>query len=305
MTTIYIKNKSELKEKITVALHNFKNFDVSYNGKTVNVTTDKNGYILLTPHNESCVYDSRYIDDYVDEIISDMKYTLFKKELLVFIAKITGREGSKTWFYDTRAGRLFYVFGGKVYIKTAADGPLYDKILQDAYDKLGINRVVIDDNYQLCEEDLKEIKDTDIDPEQFREVFISRWKGNMWRHSMACFTKNEFCYKYKVFFNCDYCGKKSYFWMKHDPMALMDHWGPDFCCKECEEKWNKEHKKEIEERNHKGSEVTKALGLDIQLLKMPSTISNKLFEEKPMELPTDILHFAEPMFKRTRTHKDE
>jgi hypothetical protein len=43
MTTFYLKNKSELKEKITVALHNFKNFDVSYNGKTVKVTTNERG----------------------------------------------------------------------------------------------------------------------------------------------------------------------------------------------------------------------------------------------------------------------
>lgn len=80
MTTFYIKNKSELKEKITVALHNFKNFDVCYNGKTVKVTTNERGYISLTPHNESCIYDSRYIDDYVDEIVSDIKYSLFKNE---------------------------------------------------------------------------------------------------------------------------------------------------------------------------------------------------------------------------------
>lgn len=41
MTTLYLENKSELKEKITVALHNFKNFDAIYNGKTVKVTTNE------------------------------------------------------------------------------------------------------------------------------------------------------------------------------------------------------------------------------------------------------------------------
>ena len=43
MTTFYLENKSELKEKITVALHNFKNFDAIYNGKTVKVTTNERG----------------------------------------------------------------------------------------------------------------------------------------------------------------------------------------------------------------------------------------------------------------------
>lgn len=43
MTTFYLENKSELKEKITVALHNFKNFDAIYNGKTVKVTTNEMG----------------------------------------------------------------------------------------------------------------------------------------------------------------------------------------------------------------------------------------------------------------------
>ena len=43
MTTFYLENKSELKEKITVALHNFKNCDAIYNGKTVKVTTNEMG----------------------------------------------------------------------------------------------------------------------------------------------------------------------------------------------------------------------------------------------------------------------
>lgn len=45
MTTFYLENKSELKEKITVALHNFKNFDAIYNGKTVKVTTNERGLL--------------------------------------------------------------------------------------------------------------------------------------------------------------------------------------------------------------------------------------------------------------------
>lgn len=305
MTTFYIKNKSELKEKITVALHNFKNFDVSYNGKTVKVTTNERGYISLTPHNESCIYDSKYIDDYVDEIISDIKYSLFKNKNLVEICKTHHTDNHETWFYDKRSGKLFYVSNGKVFVETAKDEPLYDDILQDAYDKLGINRVVIDDNYQLCEEDLKEIENTDIDPERFREVFISRWKGKTWKRHMARFTKNEFSHTYKVFFNCDYCGKESYFWMRHDPMAMIDHWGPDFCCKECEEKWNEEHKKEIEEENRKWRGTMDKICANIQPLKMSSTISNKLFEEKPMEPVKDCIHYIEPMFVRTRINGEK
>ena len=305
MTTFYLKNKSELKEKITAALHNFKNFDVSYNGKTVKVTTNERGYILLTPHNESCIYDSRYIDDYVNEIISDIKYSLFKNTNLVEICKTHHTDNHETWFYDKRSGKLFYVSNGKVFVETAKDEPLYDNILQDAYDKLGINRVVIDDNYQLCEEDLKEIENTDIDPEQLRKAIISRWKGKTWKRHMARFIKNDFSYMYKVFFNCDYCGKESYFWMRHDPMAFTDHWGPDFCCKECEEKWNEEHKKEIEEENRKWRGTMDKICANIQPLKMSSTISNNLFEEKPMEPVRDCIHYVEPMFTRTRTHKEE
>jgi hypothetical protein len=305
MTTFYIKNKSELKEKITVALHNFKNFDVSYNGKTVKVTTNERGYISLTPHNESCIYDSRYIDDYVDEIISDIKYSLFKDKNLVEICKTHHTDNHETWFYDKRSGKLFYVSNGKVFVETAKDEPLYDDILQDAYDKLGINRVVIDDNYQLCEEDLKEIENTDIDPEQLRKAIISCWKGKTWKRHMARFIKNDFSYMYKVFFNCDYCGKKSYFWMRHDPMAFTDHFGPDFCCKECEEKWNEEHKKEIEEENRKWRDTMDKIRTNIQPLKMPLAISNNLFEEKPMEPVRDCIHYVEPMFTRTRTHKEK
>lgn len=304
MTTFYIKNKSELKETVTTALHNFKNFDVSYNGKTVKVTTDERGYILLTPHNESCIYDSRYIDDYIDEIVSDIKYS-FKNENLVGICKTHSTDNHETWFYDKRSGKLFYVSNGKVFVETAKDEPLYDDILQDAYDKLGINRVVIDDNYQLCEEDLKEIENTDIDPEQLRKAIISCWKGKTWKRHMARFIKNDFSYMYKVFFNCDYCGKESYFWMRHDPMAFTDHFGPDFCCKECEEKWNEEHKKEIEEENRKWRDTMDKICTNIQPLKMPLAISNNLFEEKPMEPVRDCIHYVEPMFTRTRTHKEK
>jgi hypothetical protein len=305
MTTFYLENKSELKETVTTALHNFKNFDVSYNGKTVKVTTNERGYILLTPHNESCIYDSRYIDDYVDEIISDIKYSLFKNTNLVEICKTHHTDNHETWFYDKRSGKLFYVSNGKVFVETAKDEPLYDDILQDAYDKLGINRVVIDDNYQLCEEDLKEIENTDIDPEQLRKAIISCWKGKTWKRHMARFIKNELSYTYKVFFNCDYCGKESYFWMKHNPMAFTDHFGPDFCCKECEEKWNEEHKKGVEEENRKCVDVTDKICTNIQPLKMPLAISNNLFEEKPMEPVRDCIHYVEPMFMRTRTYKEE
>lgn len=305
MTTFYLENKSELKETVTTALHNFKNFDVSYNGKTVKVTTNERGYILLTPHNESCIYDSRYIDDYVDEIISDIKYSLFKNTNLVEICKTHHTDNHETWFYDKRSGGLFYVSNGKVFVETAKDEPLYDDILQDAYDKLGINRVVIDDNYQLCEEDLKEIENTDIDPEQLRKAIISCWKGKTWKRHMARFIKNDFSYMYKVFFNCDYCGKESYFWMRHDPMAFTDHFGPDFCCKECEEKWNEEHKKEIEEENRKWRDTMDKICTNIQPLKMPLAISNNLSEEKPMKPVRNCIYYVEPMFTRTRTYKEE
>ena len=55
MPTIYIKDRAELFEKVKGALHNFKDFNVCYKRKSVNVTTDGDGYIRLSPHNQSVV----------------------------------------------------------------------------------------------------------------------------------------------------------------------------------------------------------------------------------------------------------
>lgn len=298
MVTIYIKNKSELFEKVKVALHNFKDFDVTYKGKVVKVTTSNDGFINLTPHNQRLVWDSKYVDDFLQEIISDIKYSLFKNKNLIHITTITDNTGQKKWFFDKRNGKLFYVYDGKLSIKTAQDSPLYDAVLRDAEDRFGINRIVITDNYRLCEEDLEQIKDTDIDPDYFRKLFISRWKGKTWNHNMARLLKVDMHYKYKVRFNCDYCGKESFFWMTYNPMAFTDHWGPDFCCDKCEAEWKKKYKKKTDEQNRIFTEAAK---VKFQSIKPTfCSTNNKIFDEKPMESPKDTIFYVESMMRRTR-----
>lgn len=300
MTTIYIKNKLDLIEKVKAALHTFKDFDVAYKGKSVNVTTDDKGYIKLSPHNQKIIWDSKFIDDYIDEIVSDIKYTLFKNKNIVFVSKTIDPESQKKWFYDRRNDKLFYVSDGKVFIKTAPEFSSYNRILQNAYDMLGINRVLITDDYQLCEDDLNAIRNTDIDPEEFRKEFIRRWKGKTWHRNMAHFVTNGFAHKYKSYLYCDHCGKEFFIWMEHIPGALVDYFGPYFCCKECEDQYNEKHKQEIAEQRRQNQESTKALGLRIQTLKMPSTVHAKSFEEKPMAPVKDQLYYIEPMLVRTR-----
>lgn len=300
MPTIYIKDRAELFNKIKDALHNFKDFNVCYKRKSVNVTTDDEGYIRLSPHNQSVVWDSRFIDDYIDEIVSDVKYTLFKNKNLVLVSTMTDCESQKKWFYDRRNEKIFYVSNGKVSIKTAQEAPFYDEVLQETYDMLGINRVLITDDYKLCEDDLKAIRNTDINPEDFRKDFIRRWKGKTWHRNMARYVANDFAHKYKYYVHCDHCGKEFFIWMKHIPGAFVDHFGPDFCCKECEDQYNEKHKQELAEQRHQLQEAMKGLDFHIQRIKMPSTVRSEIFEEKPMSLPTDKLNFAEPMLIRTR-----
>lgn len=298
MVTIYIKNKSELFEKVKVALHNFKDFDVTYKGKVVKVTTSNDGFINLTPHNQRLVWDSKYVDDFLQEIVSDIKYSLFKNKNLIHITTITDTTGQKKWFFDKRNGKLFYVYDGKLFIKTAQDSPLYDAVLRDAEDRFGINRIVITDTYRFCEEDLEQIKDTDIDPDYFRKLFISRWKGKTWNHNMARLLKVDMHYKYKVRFNCDYCGKESFFWMTYNPMAFTDHWGPDFCCDKCEAEWKEKYKKKTDEQNRIFTEAAK---VKFQSIKPTFCSTNtKLFDEKPMESPKDTIFYVESMMRRTR-----
>lgn len=301
MATIYIKDRTELFNKVKGALHNLENFDVVYKSKVVKVTTRSDGFISLTPHNQRLVWDSKYVDDFLQEIISDIKYSLFKDKNLIHISTMTNTTGQKKWFFDKRNGKLFYVYEGKLSIKTAQDEPSYNVILQDAEDRLGINRMVITDDYKLCEEDLEQIKDTDIDPDYFRKHFVARWKGTTWNHNMARLLKGSMHYKYKVPFNCDYCGKESFFWMKHNPMAFTDHWGPDFCCEECERKYYEEHKQEIAEQKRQWAETSKLLDLSIVRVNPPNPIRTEVFDEKPMALPTEI-HYVEAMMQRTRVN---
>lgn len=300
MTTIYIKDRTELFTRVKDALHSFKNFDVCYKGKSVKVTTDEKGLVNLDPHNERCLYDSKFIDDFVKDIVSDIKGTLFKRENLVLLTTVSRSGSTQKWFLDKRTQRVFYVEDGKVFIDAAKKDSLYSYILQEGKDKLTIENVIVDENYQLCPYDLETIKDTDVDKEYFRGCLIQKFKGKPYRKAMARFTLCEVQYSYKVFFNCDECGKESFFWMKHIPGAFIDHRGPDFCCEECEIKYYEEHKKEIAEQNRQWEESSKSLNLNVIKINPPSTIRTEVFDEKHMALPTDKIYYIEPMLIRTR-----
>ena len=117
---------------------------------------------------------------------------------------------------------------------------------------------------------------------------------------MARYVAQGFLHKYKYYVYCDHCGKEFFIWMKHIPGAFVDHFGPDFCCKECEDQYNEEHKQELEEQRRQWQEATKGLDFHVQQIKMPSTVRTEIFDEKPMAAPTDKLYFAESMFIRTR-----
>jgi hypothetical protein len=299
MATIYIKDRAELFNKVKGALHNLENFDVSYKGKSVRVTTGEDGYVMLEPHNERCVYDSRYIDDFLKEIVSDIKYTLFKNKNLVLITVINSKN---KWFFDRRTRKIFYVSDGKIFNKTATEDSLYSYILEEAKEKMNIEGIIVDENYQLCENDLDVLEGTDIDKDYFRKCLIQRFKGKPYRKMMARLVLKDLQYSYKFFFNCDYCGKESFFWMKHNPMAFTDHWGPDFCCEECERKYYEEHKQEIAEQKRQWAETSKLLDLTIVSVNPPNPIRTEVFDEKPMALPTDKIHYVEAMMRRTRVN---
>ena len=115
---------------------------------------------------------------------------------------------------------------------------------------------------------------------------------------MARYVANDFVHKYKYYVYCDHCGKEFFIWMKHIPGAFVDHFGPDFCCEECERKYNEEHKIELDEQKRQWTEPSNLLS--VIKVSPPSPIRTELFEEKPMMPPTDEIHFVEAMMRRTR-----
>lgn len=258
-----------------------------------------NGYIDIEPNPTSDWWNVNAFDKYSDEILGVLKKELYKNPKIVKICESFCSGEEEYWYFDTEHNNLFYIDEkGKLHYHTAKDNISYESELESAYDRFHINREIITDDYQLTSEDLEELKDTDIDLEVFRVHFIREYKGQYKNHDMVRYLMSDFNYKYKYFFKCKRCGKETFHWRKHIPMAMVDYFGP-YYCDDCKEIAEKEKKEEYDRRYNSGPEFRKQeddlkeLFKNIKPIRIsPQMISSKLFEEKPMEPPRDEL-FAE------------
>lgn len=266
-----------------------------HNDNTVKVFVE-DGFIDIDPNPLSDIWDVNAFDKYYDEISRLIKKQLFKKENITRLSWCN----DKTWYFDSDHRILFFIDDkGKLHYHTAKDDNSYNFMLEGAYDRFHINREIISDDYQLTSDDIEVIKNTDIDPKTFRELFIHKYKGQYKHRRMAMMLKHEFSYHYKFFFKCERCGKETYEWHKTIPGAMVDYFGP-FYCEDCKEIAEKERQEEYNRRYNSDPEFRKEedarkeifKSLKITNIKMPSMISSKLFEGKPMAPPSDKIFYT-------------
>lgn len=92
----------------------------------------------------------------------------------------------------------------------------------------------VDENYELHDWDKEFIKDTDIDPNDYKKYIIYEFKGK----KISPGNKPSIgSFNYKYFFKCDNCGVDTWEWRKHRDGAFVDYF-PPFLCKDCKEKRN-------------------------------------------------------------------
>ena len=261
------------------------------------------GYIDIKPNPTSDWWSVDAFDKYSDEILGILKKKLYKTPKVVKISHCTSMDGEEDWYIDSEHDKLFYIDEkGKLHYHTAKDNISYEFEIESAHDRFHINREIITDDYQLTPKDLEELKDTDLDPEIFRAHFIRVYKGQYKNRDMVRYLMSDFNYKYKFFFKCERCGKEAFHWHKHIPDAMVDYFGPFYCCEECEEIAKKEKKEEYDRKYNSDPEFRKqedelkefAKSINITRIKPQMTYS-KLFEEKPMEPPRDQLFAAQEL----------
>jgi hypothetical protein len=261
-----------------------------------------NGYIDIEPNPTSDWWNVNAFDKYSDEILGILKKELYKNPKIVKVSEVFCNGEEEYWYFDTEHNNLFYIDEkGKLHYHTAKDNISYESELESAYDRFHINREIITDNYLLTSEDLEELKDTDIDLEEFRVHFIRKYKGQYKNHDMVRYLMSDFNYKYKYFFKCERCGKGTFHWHKHIPGAFVDYFGP-YYCEDCKEIAEKEKKEEYDRKYNsdpgfrKQEDDLKELFKNIKPIRIkPQMISSKLFEERPMAPPRNEFYASQEL----------
>ena len=313
MKTVEITNRKQTIKELNIP-DIMGELRLTCNESEVRVTINQ-GYIDIEPNPSSCVWNVSSFKKYKKEISDSINKALGvnAERGLILIGESwqAGGEGKEVWYYDEKGNNLFYIDSkGKLHYHTAKENPSYEFRLEDAKDRLHIDRAFIDSNYKLSEKDLEAIENTDIEPEELRKAIIQFYKGQYATSSTA---KNAIrrigSYNYKFFFKCERCGKESYHWRYHHDSVLIDYWGP-YYCEECQEIVDKENeeKRKVEEANHKyrmehdpeyrkQQEALEAAMPKFQRL-TPRVISTDLCNEVPMEPPKDNLYFMRCVYKK-------
>lgn len=312
LAKVIVASKLELRNVLENAIRTHKAFNLVHNNNTVTVTLTKN-YVEINPNPTHYRWDFKYFNNFKAEIISAISWNLFKNPSIHEIMRVSpaDSQSEQFWFFDDRTCKAFYISDGKIFRNDEKRKQNYEYCITRGKDICHIDRELITEDYQLSDDDLKVISNTDVSPEDFRRFFIQQNKGQYTRSNIASDTLSKMTYKYKYFYKCYRCHKDTFSWRKHELLAFIDYAWPDYCssCKEIvEEEKRLESERLLAEHNHR-MEIDKDYRRKYEknsIKLKPITFSSSVKENikaKPMEKPADSHLYYPPKFNFAKTKK--
>lgn len=240
---VHIKSREDINDAIRYIVKEKGGGDLEYKGRVV--TFKLNGFDLFIS-NSPYSFKIRSVDykESLQEVYYAVEHQLCIKEQYEKILTSHDEYGNKLiYYYDKVHNKVVMTKavlikeGDKVvgfnykFFREEKNIPKYKEIY-DRYEYYNKDYGIVDNNYILHEWDKEFIKDTDIDPEDYRRYIINEFKG---KKASPNNTPNIGTYHYKFYFKCDNCGVDTWEWRVHNSSALIDYF-PPFLCKECKEK---------------------------------------------------------------------
>ena len=242
---VHIKSREDINSAIRYIVKEKGGGDLEYKGNTVSFTL--RGFDLFIS-NSPYSFKIKSVDykESLQEIYYVVEHQLCPKSNYSKLCTTHNQFGTELiYYYDIKHDKIVMIKklpikeGDKVvdfnykFYREKSNIENYEERYNE-YKYYHTDYGTVDENYELHDWDKEFIKDTDIDPNDYKKYIIYEFKGK----KISPGNKPSIgSFNYKYFFKCDNCGVDTWEWRKHRDGAFVDYF-PPFLCKDCKEKRN-------------------------------------------------------------------